>query len=249
MTGRVLLLAGTLLLGGCYSMQGSERILDRDGMVTREVVENSIFRADFEKAFKARKLGPSVPQTDVDAMLSSGFTQIYTYCDSYFDAMGLQQRKSRVIRDAIAPISALMTGVIALDGLGIDSGDKENVLALLGLATAASSSILDIYDEHMLFGAENIGAVETLTLNAVTEHASRVQQFSTVSYDAAIRHLLKNQSICSPQHILSLTREAIKEGTVIARAADDTTPHGTVGTAATRGSDANRPVNVSIENR
>lgn len=213
---KIAILAATFFLGGCYSLQGSERIMDRDGFVTREVPENSIFRADFLRAHQARMDGSDISQKLVDDMMSSGFSHVYSYCDSYFDVMGAQQRKSRITRDAIAPLSAVITGVIALQNFGDDSSTAQDLLAAVGLVTAASSSVLDIYDEHMLFGAENIGAVETLTKAALSAHSVAVKKKSAVSYDAAVRHLLDNQSICSPQHILTLTREAIKEGKVVA---------------------------------
>ena len=209
-----------LSLSGCYSMQGSERILNRDGRITQEVPANSIFASDFKNALEARMADPDIDEALVRAMLSSGFTHIYSYCDGYFDTMGVNQRKSRVFRDSIAPISAIITGVVALHSFENNPKGKENIVAALGIATVASSSLLDIYDEHMLFGSENIGAVETLTKSALSSHSSRVLEFDTVSFDAAIRHLLDNQAQCSPQQILLLTREAIREGRVAARVKD-----------------------------
>lgn len=239
----VIVLAATSL-SGCYSMQGSERVLNRDGQLTNEVVSNSVFRADFQRVFAKRQAGPVVPQAEVDAMLASGFTHIYSFCDNYFDSMALQQRKSRVARDSIAPITALITGVLALHSFDNGTKSKEDILAAIGLTTAATSSALSIYDEHMLFGAENIASVETLTLNALGEHSSRVQEFSNVSFDTAVKHLLKNQSICSPQHILTLTREAIKEGRVSAHTSEDSVVAG----VRTPGSDSNKTVDVTIQN-
>jgi hypothetical protein len=247
--------AAALLLGGCYSMQGSERILGRDGTVTEAVPDGAIFRSDFDAAFRHRKTSPDVPQNMVKAMLSSGFTHIYSYCDNYFDLMGTNQRRSRIMRDSVAPISALITGVLALHNFEKNPGKKEDLLALLGLATGATASVLDIYDEHMLFGAENIGAVEKLTEAALTEHSSTVLAFKTVTFDAAVRHLLDNQSHCSPQHILSLTREAIREGNVVAHAGPNDAGAGAAGGGGGGGAginatdeDSNKKVEVGIDN-
>jgi hypothetical protein len=254
-----LALGAAAMLSGCYSMQGSERVLNRDGYVTKEVPEAAIFRSDFERAFSARRAG-TVSQTEVNAMLSSGFTHIYSYCDNYFDVMAVQQRKSRVARDTIAPIASLITGVLALHNFEKNPGRKEDILAVIGLTTGAAASALDIYDEHMLFGAENIGAVEKLTRAAISEHSSQVMLASNISFDAAIRHLLDNQAVCSPQHILSLTREAIREGKVAARPVNtaqgdgrSVAPAGGVGPAPTvpttpPAQDGNKRVEVTIEN-
>lgn len=137
-----------------------------------------------------------------------------------------------------------MTGVIAVGNIsssGENSNGDEELLALLGLATAASASGLDVYDEHMLFGAENIGSVEQLVRNALVTHSSAIQNKRAIRYEAAIRHLLDNQAICSPQNILLLVREAIREGRVAARSQS--------GSPANLESDANGRVEVTIDNQ
>ena len=235
-------LSSLSLLSGCYSLQGSERLLDRDGYVTDVVPEKAIFRADFLRAFEERQAGRQPTDDEIDAMLRSGFSHIYSYCDNYFDVMGMQQRKARIARDAIAPIASVITGILALHNFENNSGRKEDMLAVLGLTTAASSASLDIYSEHMLFGAENIGSVETLTKAALVKHSSTVLAFEDIDFSAAVRHLLDNQAICSPQHILLLTREAIREGQVEARIVQ---PNAGL---VTTGSDGDQRVNVVIEN-
>lgn len=240
----VLGLSAALALGACTSIQGPTRILDQHARVTKEVPDGSIFREDFTSALNARRSSASVHPALVRAMLSSGFTHIYSFCDNYFDVMGMRQTESRVTRDAIAPISALITGLMAIRNFDSNPRHKENMLAVLGLATASTAAALNIYDEHMLFGSENIGAVETLTKNALSAHSAEILGFQDeVSFDAALRHLLDNQAKCSPQQILILAREAIREGNVEAEAGT-TTPAG--GAAAP---DPNKSVKVLIQNR
>lgn len=243
-----LLICAAMGLSGCYSIQGSERVLNNQGKLTREVSTGSIFRSDFEYSYNKRMM-KTVTQSDIDTMLSSGFSHIYSFCDGYFDSMGLQQRKSRVTRDAIAPIAALMTGILALHNFDKNTGRKEDIVGAIGLTTAATASILDIYDEHMLFGAENIGAVEQLTKAALFEHAGKVLTTTGVSFDTAIRHLLDNQALCSPQFILSLTREAIREGKVTARTNTPPATAGPAALAAAATSEPYRRVDVSIDNQ
>lgn len=215
-------IGAAFLLTGCYSIQGSERILDRSGYITDEAkVENSqVFAKDFEKAYTNRLNGGNANSATIDRMLSSGFTHIYSYCDNYFDVMSAKQRKSRITRNLITPISSIMTGVLAFQNFENNTSSKEDLLAIIGLATSAVNSGLDIYDEHMLFGAENVGAVEELTKEALSVHSSAVLDKKSITYDAAIRDLLDNQSYCSPQFILMFTRESIKEGNVIAITGD-----------------------------
>lgn len=196
----ILALASASMLSACYSIQGSERVLNKQGRVTEAVASDSIFTSDFKAAYDARQVSAS-SRVKVDDMLSSGFTHIYAFCDGYFDSMGLQQRKSRVARDALAPIAALMTGVLALHSFDKNTSRKEDILAAIGLMTGATASALDIYDEHMLFGAENIGAVEQLTKAALVEHAATVLSTPQISFDTATRHLLDNQAILSLIHI------------------------------------------------
>lgn len=249
--GRVLLCGAIgAVLSGCYSMQGAHRVLNDELKVTAEVPRDSIFFNDYNTAYQERLRLRTVDAALVNATLSSGFAHIYSYCDNYFDVMGMQQRKSRVARDSIAPIAALITGVIALHNFENKPNRKEDMLAVLGLTTAASASVLDIYDEHMLFGAENIGSVEILTKNALSAHSQKVRTLSNISFDAATQHLLDNQAICSPQHILTLTREAIKEGKVTARTAApaiDANNDGVI-EASEQSNDGNVRVTTQIEN-
>lgn len=245
---KLIVLCSAFALSGCYSMQGSERVLNRDGRLTTEVPTGSIFRNDFERNYKQRASGEQVSDEQANLVLLSGFGHIYSYCDSYFDTMALQQRRSKIGRDAIAPISALITGVIAFQSFESNPGRKEDLLAALGLATSATSSYLDIYDQHLLFGADNIGSVETLTRNALTEHSKRVLSFDNMTFDAATRHLLDNQAICSPQHILTLTREAIREGKVVARTKADPEANGLKGMSEENSDDPNASVTTSIDN-
>ena len=258
------LIAISISLSGCYSLQGSERILDGDGHITKEAASigpvgsgsASIFGGDFARARQDRISNPGTISASVGPMLDSGFTHIYSFCDNYFDVMGKQQRKSRIARDTIAPISALITGLLTLGDFGDDSDAEQDLLATLGLATATTASGLDIYDEHMLFGAENVGAVEMLTKKALGVHRASVLKLEAVTYDAAIMHLLDNQGICSPQHILTLTREAIKQGNVVARVpapADTGTPQDSQkdlenGLGGTTTRDPNIPIDVEIDN-
>ncbi len=219
---RIMIAAAMLLsLSGCYSLRGPSRVLDADRQITKIVPNDSPFSIDFRNALVARRSGTNLNNIHVPNMLSSGFAHIYGYCDNYFDVMGVKQRQSRIARSAIAPISALITGVLALQNFQSNPGENEDLLAILGLATGGAASALDIYDEHMLFGAENIGSVETLIKKALDAHSQTVLGSNSlsngVSFDAATRHLLDNQAICSPQQIILLAREAIKEGKPAAR--------------------------------
>lgn len=87
-------------LSGCYSMQGSERILTSDGLLYGDMPSNAIFVRDFERAHEIRLEGAAVPQAEIDNLLGSGFQHIYSYCDGYFDTMGQNQRRSSILRDA-----------------------------------------------------------------------------------------------------------------------------------------------------
>ena len=128
------------------------------------------------------------------------------------DAVWPREEAPRIIaRDIIPPITALITGIIGLGDFSSHPGRKEDYIQMLALGTAATSATLNIYDRHFLFGAENVGAVQTMALKAQSVHAQSVLKQKNLSFEMAMQHLIDNQGQCSPQSILSLARSVIKD--------------------------------------
>ncbi|MBA3941227.1 MAG: hypothetical protein C0520_08470 [Sphingopyxis sp.] len=214
MIGKKLLAAAMMsaALGGCYSFQGPERLVTKD--LRPAVLQHSntdMFKADFTKAHAFRQSDPTADNVHVYPMLRSGFMYNYSFCENYFTQMVQNQRRSQIARDIIPPITALITGIIGLGDFSSHPGRKEDYIQMLALGTAATSATLNIYDRHFLFGAENVGAVQTMALKAQSVHAQSVLKQKNLSFEMAMQHLIDNQGQCSPQSILSLARSVIKD--------------------------------------
>ena len=206
-----------LLLHGCYSFQGPDRLITADAKpATLQYSDISMFADDFIKAKAFRTASPMASNTEVPPMLRSGFMYNYSFCQNYFNVMAKNQRRSKVARGAIAPITTLITGLIGLQDFSQNSGTKEDLVQGLAIGSAAASAALDIYDENFLFGTDNINSVETMTLNAVAAHKEKVLLQADVGFENAMTHLIDNQAICSPQAILTLARSSIKNAKLVA---------------------------------
>ncbi len=201
----------TLILVGCYGFQGPERIVTKDARPATLSSSNiDMFINDFKQAEAFRNKNPSADNPFVPQMLRSGFMYNYSFCENYFAQMGQNQRRSQIIRSALVPITALMTGIIGLQDFSKNPSAKEDLITSLAIGSAATTAALDIYDQHFLFGVENIGAVQVMALKAQDAHATKVFEQGNITFERAMQHLIDNQGQCSPQSILSLARSVLK---------------------------------------
>ncbi len=201
----------TLILAGCYSFQGPERIVTKDARPATLSASNiDMFINDFKNAEKHRLSDANGDNPFVPQMLRSGFMYNYSFCENYFTQMGQNQRKSQIFRSSLVPITALITGIIGLHDFSNNPRAKEGLITSLAIGSAASTAALDIYDQHFLYGAENIGAVKVMTLKAQDAHATKVLEQKNITFERAMLHLIDNQDQCSPQSILSLARSVLK---------------------------------------
>ena len=241
----MLVACSSLALTGCLGIHGMDPILDQGGYPTASI-ERTLFSQDFAKAYCARSGGvtgrgqacggstsaalgtptpapvssptPTKPADDahVRPMLRSGMMYVRTYCNSYFRTMAVEQRKGAILRDTLAPLTAIITGLAGIRSLSLGSDvPEEDVLTAVALISTASAATLDIYDEHLLFGADNIDSVRTLTMKSLETHKLAVLKQSGYSFEDAIETLIEHQNICAPQSILAATRKAIKAGTPV----------------------------------
>lgn len=154
------------------------------------------------------------------AFLESGFALIQARCNGYILSKSDNQRQVNVWRDTFAPVTALLTGAVALLGKG---GDTSNDwLTALSLGTSAASAGFRIYEQRFLFGAENVNSVRLLVLKALSDNASEAGKTTDekLTYSQTVIHLINNQAVCSPGHILQLVSEAIKAGQVVSIKSD-----------------------------
>jgi hypothetical protein len=145
-------------------------------------------------------------------MINSGITLNRIRCSDFFRQRGAGQTTGRIARAAIPPLSALITSILGIVDFDADD-DRQQAIQILGLSIAATEGTLRVYEEEFLFGAENIRAVELLTLRDLDTHAQQVLDRGS-GYYQALRDLLDHQSRCRPTAILELSQTAIREGRV-----------------------------------
>lgn len=154
------------------------------------------------------------------AFMDAGFALIQARCNSYILSKSDSQRRVNVWRDTFAPITALLTGAVALIGKGDDTSN--DALTALSLGTSAATAGFRIYEQRYLFGAENVNSVRLLIQKALADNAAEAAKTKDekLTYSQSVTHLINNQAVCSPGHILQLVSAAIKAGDVVSTKSD-----------------------------
>jgi hypothetical protein len=147
-------------------------------------------------------------------MMEAGTTLSRMRCNDFFAERAGNQARQRIIRRAVLPVSALITGLIALRDFKTEDGRSEAV-QLLGLGQTATIAGLELYEAEFLFGSANVNSVRLLTMRALDEHAARILE-SGAGFYAAARHLIDHQMVCTPANILALSQDAIRTGAISA---------------------------------
>lgn len=222
-----------LLLPGCSNDGRPSFISDRG--VTQQVVDaNGLSPSGdgllFQFKISAAEASPFIygatptlkPNDPVKqrAFMDAGFALIQARCNIYILSKADNQRRVNVWRDTFAPITALLTGAVALIGKGEDTSN--DALTALSLGTSAASAGFRIYEQRFLFGAENVNSVRLLILKALADNAMEASKTvdAKLTYSQSVTHLLNNQAVCSPGHILQLVSEAIEAGEVVSKNSD-----------------------------
>ncbi len=148
-------------------------------------------------------------------MIDAGVTLNRVRCTDFFAERAGHQTRERIFRGAVAPLSALITGILAVANFKTDNGRKE-ALQILSIGQSATVAGLELYESEFLFGAANVNSVRTLTMRALNEHATEILT-QDVQFFGAARHLIDHQMICTPANILELSQNAIREGKVVPR--------------------------------
>jgi hypothetical protein len=195
-----------LPLSACTGIQGPPPVISRTGVLPQPL--GGTWEERFVTAAKAAFASGST-EADQKVFLRTGTMLVYTRCGDFFQRMGRNQGRSRVARDYVAPVVALLTGIVTLHDFGGDSDTEQNILEALTLGSNFATAGLDIHDRHFLFGADNIDSVREMTLNSLSKHRVAVMERDLDTVDDAVEHLVDNQTICTPPHILRLARQAI----------------------------------------
>ncbi|HEX9932292.1 MAG TPA: hypothetical protein VGB08_05570 [Allosphingosinicella sp.] len=282
----VLVAALSLPLAGCYSMAGPPQVINANGILPGQPRDTGALETRF-RAMSGEALKAGATPETISTFMRSGFTLVYARCNNYFTHAGRRQMRSRLARDSVAPLVGLLTGIINLHDFGTNSTQEQRLLDILTLGQTFGTAGLDVYDRNFLFGSDNIDAVRTMTLNALSAHASAalgrvapsittimpagtvpgtttittVTAIPTPAVPGAIApgttttavttanptaaataeqafvHLIDNQMMCSPPHILALAREAMRRSNMQARDAS--------GTAIPRGANELESIDVT----
>lgn len=156
------------------------------------------------------------------AFMEAGFALIQARCNSYILSKADNQRQVNVWRDTFAPVTALLTGALALISKG--GGDSNDALTIFSLGTSGASAGFRIYEQRFLFGAENVNSVRLLVLKALIDNSITASKTldKNLTYSQSVIHLINNQAVCSPAHILQLVSAAIEAGKVESKKSDVT---------------------------
>jgi hypothetical protein len=223
-----------LVMTGACANDGRPRFISDRG-VTKEVDEAQALAPEKDGWLLQFKLAaadarpftsgptPSLKKNDPaqqHIFLQAGFALINARCNEYILSKSDNQRQVNVWRDTFAPITALLTGAIALLGRGDETNN--DALTALSLGTSAAAAGFRIYEQRFLFGAENVNSVRILILDALNDNATKAGELSKgeLTYSQAVIHLLNNQAVCSPGHILQLVSKAIATGDVTSSTSD-----------------------------
>lgn len=204
----------SLTLSGCYSLQGPPQLINGSGVVNQETdvaARSESLTDNFRLAVDDAVKDGATPQ-QVQRMIDTGVLLVRTNCDDFFRRMGAIQRDSRISRDMIAPVVAVLSGLVALQGFS--GGKTDSYLQALSVGSTAAIAGIDIIDRHFLFGADNIHSVEQLTFRALNAHQRGIAQNGPHTFEGAVLQLIDHQVICTPASILDLTKRAITAGDV-----------------------------------
>jgi hypothetical protein len=149
------------------------------------------------------------------AMMDGGFTLTRLRCNDFFAERAGNQMRARVWRGTIAPVSAVVAGIISL--VNFSDGERTDAIQILGITQAATVAGFELYEQEFLFDAANVNSVRQLVMRALDEHAATAMDSPIRGFNHAVRHMMDNQMICTPANILDLVRASIAGGQVAAR--------------------------------
>ena len=147
------------------------------------------------------------------AILEHGLALVDVNCMDFFRSEGRLQTTLNVIRDTTALVGSLAAGAIAALHASQDAA------AIVSLTVAGIAGGVTVANANFLFGSDNIDSVHELTVKALATHTDAAMELATahpekVTVPWALRQVAAHQVLCQPAHILSLTRSAIRHGTV-----------------------------------
>lgn len=155
-------------------------------------------------AAKGGDLNSAQPQ--LRAMAREGFGLVRSNCSEFFRKRGDGQQLINLGRDVVAIGGATATAIVGV------AGGSALALSIIALSGATLYAGIDTYTKNFLFGAENIDAVRSNTLTALSVNADAVLNSNdTLTFQGVASAIMENQELCRPAAIAAAARIAIRD--------------------------------------
>lgn len=206
---KIMLKVCALALGvaGC-GFEGPSPIVSASGMTAPAGGgTTAIFRDAFDRSYRNWTDPTSAAQ-----MVRVGAELQYQLCRDFFRSSGKEQQWLLFGKDFLAVAGTLATGVLGAVSAASGGVGNATAIAWTGLGTAAGVSTINLYARNFLFSEDNVGAVQTLTLDAVSAaRNAAISEDRLAKYDFAtgISALIDVQAQCEVQNILTLVRKSL----------------------------------------
>jgi hypothetical protein len=197
-----------LVVAGCSIEPGT--VVSEQGPVSSapssELSSFGVFRSRYEQL-----LSDQTSSEKAFAVVEAGTQLEYQLCSSFFTSAGRQQQILLFSKDLVTFVATAAAGALGA------AHASPAAIAWIGLGGAGAITAANIYARNYLFSEDNVEAVQDLTLRAVG--AARDASLSNdrrnaYTFSSAISTIMDVQSVCEVQHIINLSRDAIKNGAI-----------------------------------
>jgi hypothetical protein len=196
-----------LAVAGC-GFEGPSPIVSASGMTAPAGAgTTAIFRGAFDASY-----ANSTDSQAAARMVKVGAELSYQLCRDFFRSSGKEQQWLLFGKDFLAVAGTLTTGILGAVAVASGGAGNATAIAWTGLGTAAGVSTINLYARNFLFSEDNVGAVQTLTLDAVSAARSAAisdERLARYDFASGVSALIDVQAQCEVQNILTLVRKSL----------------------------------------
>lgn len=220
------LIAATVALQGCNSIYGPVRPIQAGKLggisscppkakITTSSSNSPILERLFAEKACASLLATGDGKKEGDEekakqMFEAGVMLVHARCNDFFAQKAGTQVVTNTAFDSIAPVVALLTGILSITNFQ-NADRRKDYESALAFGSVAVVSGLKVYEENFLFGTDNIASVRNLTVSALDEQAQRVRSLKgEQTFYTAAKYVVQNQMICTPGEIRDRVKNAIE---------------------------------------
>lgn len=201
-------LIAAVALAGCSVEPG--RVVTEEGPVSSAAGTDKSSFGVFRERYDAL-IGDQGSSEKAFGLVEAGTQLQYQLCSSFFASAGRQQQALLFSKDLITFVATAAAGA-----LGAARASPASI-AWIGLGGAGAVTGINVYARNYLFSEDNVEAVQDLTLRALgaaRDAALAPERRNVYTLSSAISTIMDVQSVCEVQHIINLSRDAIKNGTI-----------------------------------